>query len=171
MGNLYFGTSKLAIVALLAMTFFAGSVPTLSAQTTLSHSASLNDPGPDAAIYCGAASSYLGLGWDAYPYTLRVSATAGTRGGRFRITFRDRDSMGFEVPGTGNRMNDTTHALGGISGVDDVVKITAEDIQNITAKVEVSYDINRPFDPFTQSENFCITAGEPGTTSARRIIP
>ena len=173
MGNLYFGTSRLAILAIAETTLLAGCGPIM-----IGDKAVFVSP-PDTAIYCGAVSSFLG---GPYSYTLHVSATAGGSPGRFRITFKDRDSMGFEV--TASSTNNTAHALGGVAGVDEVVKITAEGgVQNMMANVEVwsVFSIfERPLDPFdetqdgapAQFENFCLKApGDPGKTSAAQIIP
>lgn len=179
MGNLYFGTSKLAIVIALAMPLSACYGITMRSDQA---SFTRDTDTPDTAIYCGAVKSVWGGGGQRapYPYTLHVSATmASGSPGKFRITFRDRDSFGFEVPaGT----HTTSHALGGVPGVDDVVKITAEGgVQSMTARVEVWSIVSSfysgagdPFDPFdempAQSDNFCVKTGDAGSTSAEQYF-
>jgi hypothetical protein len=121
-----------------------------------------------------------------YPYTLSVTATTRGSPGTFRITFRDGDSMGFEVPAgtTSTTTPYTTHALGGVPGVDDVVKITAEGgITSLTAGVKVPPQSGFyvwPYDPFphdpfdetpARSNNFCVRAGEPGLSSPEGYFP
>lgn len=124
----------------------------------------------DTAIFCGVK-----LVPALKAYTLHVSATASGSGGTFRINFRDGDSMGFEVP-AGSTYS-TTHALGGVPEVDDIVKITAEGgVQSMMASVLAEPGAVDPFDETLDGraadDNFCVTApSEPGSTSAVLVFP
>ncbi|MBI2360261.1 MAG: hypothetical protein HYV04_15405 [Deltaproteobacteria bacterium] len=176
----------------------ASSVPSAQSPTMFTDQASTQSL--NQSIYCGAVrkvwawqkAEVFGVRFYVwwyqerpYPYTLTVEAQAATNGGKFGITFRDGDSMGFEVPGGTHRY---THALGGVPRVDDVVKITAErDITSLTARVVVpplSGFYVWPTDPFprdpfderpeggqAQSNNFCVKTGDVGSTSAAAYFP
>ena len=185
MRRLYFGTGKLAILAVLEMALFAGCALALSTPTTQSDFALLNNsnlPGPDTAIYCGVR-----LVSQPEPYTLHISATAPTSAGTVTITFVDRDGITFRVPAGGSFS--ITQELGqtigfgelpGFSGVgyiDNVVKITVGGgVTAAMASVRVGASAKDPFagdfggvDPSTgrpiESDiNFCLTKpGDQGT--------
>lgn len=176
----------------------ASSVPAAQPPTTFTDQTSTQSL--NEAIYCGAVRKVwqwyraevfgvrFWVWWFQripYPYTLHVTATTANQPGRFRITFRDRDSMGFEVPA--NTPSSTpytaTHALGAVPSVDDVVKITAEGgITSLMAGVVVPplpsgfylWPRPDPFDPFdetpAQSNNFCVKTGDAGSTSAEQYF-
>jgi len=131
--------------------------------------------GTDEAIFCGVQ---IGKG-----YTLHVSGTASGTPGSFIINFRDGDAMGFEVP-AGSTYS-TTHDLGGVPFVDDIVKITRTGgVNSMMVSVQVSQGA---VDPFAESldfepnvhDNFCTRSvvggsagsGESGNTSAKAIFP
>jgi hypothetical protein len=64
---------------------------------------------PDTHLVCGTTKKNK-------PYTLNVSGSASGSDGQFIIFFRDGDAMGFNVP-MGSTYS-TSHALGGVPGVD-----------------------------------------------------
>lgn len=64
---------------------------------------------PDTHLVCGAFQNNE-------PYTLNISGSATGAGGQFVIVFRDGDQMPFDVP-AGSTYS-TSHALGGVPGVD-----------------------------------------------------
>ena len=109
-------------------------------------------------VYCGVAM----IGKQAEPYTLHVSATnPGASPATLTITFGDRDSIGFEVPA--HSSFSTTQALGGVPGVDDVVKITIPGGAAM-ASVQVRAGAKDPFAGDGELDNFCLTKpGDPGT--------
>ncbi len=126
----------------------------------------------DVAIWCGVKK---GKG-----YTLDISGTASGADGSFIITFIDGDTMGFSVP-NGFTLS-TTHELGGVPGVDDVVKITRTGgVGSMMVTVHTDEGAVDPFDETLDSappeiNNFCTRqdaggGGEAGRTSARTIIP
>lgn len=187
MRSLYFGTGKLAILAVLATTLFAGCALALSIPTTLSDLALLNNsnlPGPDTAIYCGVRHETI-----AEPYTLHISATAPTSAGTVTITFVDRDGITFKVPAGGSFS--ITQELGqtvvtdvgpaAFGPVDHVVKITVGGgVTAAMASVRVRATAKDPFNddgydtsslfgpiiggPVEVNNNFCLTKpGDRGT--------
>lgn len=127
----------------------------------------------DTAVYAGVKKV---AGARNYAYTVHISATASGSAGVFRINFRDGDSMGFTVPA--NSTVSTSHTLGGVPGVDDIVKITAEGGVN-SMMVSVLAE-NGAQDPFNETldvggvaghANFVVTApSEAGSTSAAAIF-
>jgi hypothetical protein len=127
----------------------------------------------DTAVYAGVRKV---SGSRNYAYTVHISATAVGSAGAFRINFRDGDSMGFTVPA--DSTVSTSHTLGGVPKVDDIVKITAEG-GVISMMVSVQTE-NGAQDPFNETldaggvadhSNFVVTApSEPGSTSAAAIF-
>jgi len=129
----------------------------------------------DEAIFCGVQ---IGKG-----YTLHVSGTASGTPGSFIINFRDGDAMGFEVP-AGSTYS-TTHDLGGVPFVDDIVRITRTGgVNSMMVSVQVSQGAVDPFDETldfapAEKDNFCTRSvvggsagsGESGNTSAKAIFP
>ncbi len=118
-------------------------------------SCAVND---DFAIYCG-----LNLNKNR-PYTLHISAsTFGAGSGTVRITFRDTDFITFEVP-DGEALS-ITQALGGVPGVDDVVKITREGgIESLMVSLHAKKGGKDPFDETlepggdAEKDNYCLTS-------------
>ncbi|MBI2913543.1 MAG: hypothetical protein HYY03_06445 [Chloroflexi bacterium] len=113
----------------------------------------------DTAIYCGVEQS------KAEPWILHVSATAPSSAGTLRITFGDGDSIGFRVAAGGSFS--TTQALGGVPGVDNVVKLTAESgVTDMMASALVPRGgAKDPFPNDGEKDNFCLTKdGDPGDT-------
>ncbi len=179
MGNLYFGTRKLAILAVSAMIFFA----CWPAPSIFIHDHALFFTGstpPDTAIYCGVKASQQ----MAVPYTLYVSATAIGSDGYFQIAFHDRNRPLMRTHVGTDKTESITLNLTGSPNGDDVVKITRTDgVQSMMASVEVrsgSSILDRPEDPFDEtqegawarSDNFCLTAPrDPGSRSAAKMIP
>lgn len=157
-------TLAATILAVLVISFSAN----LSAQTPQGPAQSdhaLFGPG-DTAIYCGVAT----IGNQGEPYTLHVAATAPSAAGTLTITFGDGDSIGFSVPVGGSFS--TTQELGGVPGVDDVVKITAVGgVTGAMASVKVRAGAKDPFSgdipvgaTKAEQDNFCLTKpGDPGT--------
>lgn len=178
------------IVTMLAMNPFARFSPSAAADTVRpafrDQSLFFTGSTPaDKAIWCGVQ---IGKG-----YTLHISGTADfvqgfpatPAAGTFIITFKDGDAMGFSVP-AGFTLS-TTHDLGGVPGVDDVVKITATG--GVRSMMVTVHTDPGAVDPFLESldgapnvdNNFCTranvdgatpgpTGGEAGHTSAALII-
>ena len=125
---------------------------------------------PDFAIYCG-------LNLDKKrPYTLHISAsTFGAGSGTVRITFRDTDLITFEVP-DGESFS-ITQALGGVPGVDDVVKITGTGgVETMMVSLYREKGGRDPFDETldggdAEKDNFCVTSPcSDGSTSAEALF-
>jgi hypothetical protein len=107
----------------------------------------------DTAIYCGVARN-------AEPYTLHVTGTATSAGG-FSITFQDGDPMGFSVPASST--HSTTHSLGGVPGVDRLVRITPTGgVGSMMASVEANPGARDPFGGDDRRDNFCVTINADG---------
>lgn len=144
------------ILTLLAMNPFSPSLQVGSAQAPSGPAQSdhaLLGPGDDS-IYCG-------VGHKAEPYTLNVSAAGGTAGGTLTIQFGDGDTIAFQIPA--NASFSTTQALGGVPGVDNVVKITASSSVAM-ASVQANAGATDPFTEDGELDNFCLTKpGDPGT--------
>lgn len=148
------------IAALVALTFFVGYSPNVSAQTPTGQNQSdqaILDAGDEDAIFCGVEQK------SAEAYTLHVSASA-TEGDNLtlRITFRDGDSIAYPIP-NGTSFS-VTHALGGVPDVDDQVKITLEGDTTSTASdpaalasVKVNGGAKDPFAGDGEADNFCLT--------------
>lgn len=127
----------------------------------------------DTAVYAGVRKV---AGARNFSYTLNISATASGSAGAFRINFRDGDSMGFTVPA--DSTISTSHALGGVPGVDDIVKITAEGgVNSMMVSVQAAAGAQDPFDETLDAggvadhSNFVVTApSEAGSTSAAAIF-
>ena len=118
----------------------------------------------DTAVYASANRSY----------TLYISGSAGSDG-TFVINFHDGDNMTFKVP-SGTTLS-TTQALGGVPGVDDIVKITATGgVTSMMVSVMADQGAKDPFyerlDGGTRTnDNYVVTApGEDGVTSAVGIF-
>ena len=126
---------------------------------------------PDFAIYCGLEKA-------GKPYNLHISGSTfgGTGVGTVTITFLDTDLITFNVP-AGDSFS-MTHALGGVPGVDDVVKITATDgVETIMASLHAKKGGKDPFDEEldggdAEKDNFCLTEPDSdGSTSAAALFP
>ena len=149
----------IGLTVVLAMILFASVARNVSAQTPQGPAQSdhaLFGPG-DTAIYCGVAP-----GKGAEPYTLHVSATPDVSGTTteanrtLTITFGDTDSITFKVGP--NTSFSTTQELGGVPGVDDVVKITpGAGITSAMASVKVRAGAKDPFSGDGELDNFCLT--------------
>ena len=126
--------------------------------------------GGDTAIYCGLRKA-------GKPYNLHISAsTFGAGAGTVRITFRDGDFITFEVP-DGESFS-ITQALGGVPGVDDVVKITATGgVETMMVSLHAKKGGKDPFDEEldggdAEKDNFCLTEPDSdGSTSAAALFP
>ena len=126
--------------------------------------------GGDTAIYCGLAPP-------GRPYNLHIAAsTFGAGAGVLKLTFQDGDFMKFDVPADGSFS--MTHALGGVPGIDDVVKITGEGgVETIMASLHRKKKGKDPFDEKldggdAENDNYCITAPDSdGVTSAEAMFP
>ena len=130
----------------------------------------------DEAIFCGVKK---GRG-----YTLHISGSANGSAGSFIINFRDGDAMGFNVP-DGFTLS-TTHDLGGVPTVDDLVKITVTGgVNSMMVSVNADKGAQDPFDEtldsaLAEKDNFCTreagtgvpgpTGGEAGHTSAKALF-
>ncbi len=130
-------------------------------------SCAVND---DFAIYCG-----LNLNKNK-PYTLHISAsTFGAGSGTVRITFRDGDFITFEVP-DGESFS-ISQALGGVPGVDDVVKITGTGgVETMMVSLYRERGGRDPFDETldggdAEKDNYCVTSPcSDGSTSAEALF-
>ena len=150
----------IGLTVVLAMILFASVARNVSAQTPQGPAQSdhaLFGPPGDTAIYCGVAP-----GKGAEPYTLHVSATPDVSGTTteanrtLTITFGDTDSITFKVGP--NTSFSTTQELGGVPGVDDVVKITpGAGITSAMAIVKVRAGAKDPFSGDGELDNFCLT--------------
>jgi hypothetical protein len=108
----------------------------------------------DTAIYCGVRRG-------AEPYTLHVSGTAAASPGTFSITFQDGDPMGFSVPA--DSTHSTTHTLGGVPGVDNLVRITGTGgVGSMMASVQARSGARDPFGGDDERDNFCVTINASG---------
>ncbi|MBI2090532.1 MAG: hypothetical protein HYT78_17610 [Deltaproteobacteria bacterium] len=164
-----FARRKLAILAVSAMTLFAGCASIFKHSHTLFFTGSTP---PDTAAYCGVKASQQ----MAVPYTLYVSATAIGSPGAVLITLRSGSSLATPVP-AGMTIS-TTQKLKGVLNVDDVVKITAVGgVQSMMASVATGVDAEDPFEETldggsARGNHFCLTAPrDPGRTSAATMIP
>jgi hypothetical protein len=126
----------------------------------------------DTAVYAGVKKF---AGKANRHYTLHISATASGSAGTFVINFRDGDTMGFQVPA--DTSVSTTQALGGVPGVDDIVKITQTGgVISMMVSVLAEAGARDPFDETldgvaAQNDNFVVTEpGEAGHTSAASIF-
>lgn len=169
MRKLRFARRKLAILAVPAITLFAGCASVFSHSHTLFFTGSTP---PSTAIYCGILATQQ----TAMPYTLYVSATAIGSAGSFRITFRNGSSMTLPVPA--DTTSSTTQKLTGVVNVNDVVKITAVGgVQTMMASVATGAGAEDPFDETldggsARGNHFCLTAPtDPGRTSAASMVP
>ena len=167
----------IGLTVVLAMILLAGVARNVSAQTPQGPAQSdhaLFGPPGDTAIYCGVAP-----GKGAEPYTLHVSATpaastatpAPTEANRtLTITFGDTDSITFKVGP--NTSFSTTQELGGVPGVDDVVKITVgAGITSAMASVKVRAGVKDPFSGDGELDNFCLTKpGDDGSLPATHVF-
>jgi len=109
---------------------------------------SLLDPSEDERVYCG-------VGTKIEPWTLHVAASPGGTSGTLTIRFRDDSAVAFPIPG-GDSFS-LTMSMGGVPGVDDLVRI---DLGTGEAWISASARAGA-LDPFvedgTQEEdNFCI---------------
>ena len=163
----------IGLTVVLAMILFASVARNVSAQTPQGPAQSdhaLFGPG-DTAIYCGVAP-----GKGAEPYTLHVSATPDVSGTTteanrtLTITFGDTDSITFKVGP--NTSFSTTQELGGVPGVDDVVKITVgAGITSAMASVKVRAGVKDPFSGDGELDNFCLTKpGDDGSLPATHVF-
>ncbi len=129
-------------------------------------SCAVND---DFAIYCG-------LEPEGKSYNLHISAsTFGAGAGVLKLTFLDTDFMKFDVPADGSFS--MTQALGGVPGVDDVVKITAEGgVETMMVSLYREKGGRDPFDETldggdAEKDNFCVTSPcSDGSTSAEALF-
>lgn len=127
---------------------------------------------PDTAVYCGSNQA---------PYMVSWEATAGSLGGEVRLVFKDLDFIRYKIPA--NTSFHAEHILGGVTGVDEVVKLEPD--ANIEAMM-VSVFAGRPArDQFderldgaaAERFNYCVTCSsaggtnDPGCTSATTVIP
>ena len=151
----------ISLALVLTLTLFPGFAPNVSAHPEQSDHALLNNgnlPGPDTAIYCGVETK------KAEPWVLHIAASADSSGGTLSITFGGGDGISFNVPANGSF--NTTQALGGVPGVDDVVKIS---VGGGTLSAMASALVARaagkdPFADDDEKDNFCLTKpGDPGT--------
>ncbi|MBI2999505.1 MAG: hypothetical protein HYY46_13815 [Deltaproteobacteria bacterium] len=162
---------SLGVVLLIVL--FASFARNASAQTPQGPALSdhaLFGPG-DTAIYCGVAT----IGNQGEPYTLHVSATPAFAGATdanrtVTITFGDGDSITFRIGP--NTSFSTTQELGGVPGVDDVVKITpGAGISSAMASVKVRAGAKDPFSDDGELDNFCLTKpGDDGSLPATHVF-
>ena len=127
---------------------------------------------------CGDTAIYCGLKKPGKPYNLHISASGvGLSGaGEVRITFKDGDFIRFDVP-DGESFS-MTQALGGVPGVDDVVKITRDGgIESLMVSLHAKKGGKDPFDETldggdAEKDNYCLTAPDSdGVTSAEAMFP
>ena len=110
------------------------------------------------------------------PWILRISATAGSSAGFVRITFNDADFVAFPIPA--NQSFSLTQTLGGVPGVDDLVKVEITGGSGGVAMVSALArpDTDDPFSGDSERDNYCLTGqsastGDAGVVSANSQIP
>lgn len=153
------------VTVVLAMVLIASFERNMSAQTPQGPAQSDHALGSGSeVIYCGVAT----IGNQGEPYTLHVSASPAfgstTDANRILIiTFGDGDSITFRLSNSASFS--LTQELGGVPGVDDVVKITwGAGISSAMASVKVRAGAKDPFRNDDELDNFCLTKpGDPGT--------
>ena len=125
----------------------------------------------DTAVYAGVVSTAKKKQY----YTLHIAARTDDSAGTFVIHFKDSDTMGFPVPA--NTSFSTTQALGGVPGVDDIVKITVTGgVFSMMVSVDADPGAIDPFDETldgaaADKHNFVVTApSEAGATSAALVF-
>lgn len=157
------------LVAFLPLILFANPVPTVSADDDKRQS--------DHMLIDASAGEhgYCGVGKKVEPWELHVAYSPGGSVGTLTIGFRDGSSIPFPVAaGTSFSL---TQAMGGVPGVDDLVRI------DITAggawvSARARSGARDPFtEPVPEKDNFCINipaeaaAGTVGVTLGGVIPP
>ena len=155
------------LVGFLLLTLFANPVPIVSADDNKQSDHMLLDGNAIPAPEHG----YCGVGKKVEPWQLHVSYSPGGGGGTLTIQFRDGSSIAFPVP-SGSSFS-LTQAMGGVPGVDDLVRI------DITAGGAWVSALARsgardPFDepPPAEKDNFCLNVpAERGTGTVGVTLP
>jgi hypothetical protein len=138
---------KLAmLVAFLPLALFANPAPAMSA----------NDKQSDHMLIDASAGEhgYCGVGKKVEPWGLHLAYSPGASSGTLTIQFRDGSSIPFPV--AANTSFSLTQAMGGVPGVDDLVRI------DITAggawvSARAQSGARDPFvEPVPEKDNFCI---------------
>ena len=120
---------------------------------------------PDDVAYCGVRKL-------AEPWTLHVAVTAGIASAQLRIEMQDGTGTTFNIPA--NDSFSFTQALGGVPGVDNLVRITAT--QGILEGMANAHARSGAEDPFTEPgpqerDNFCVSIADEGPVSTALAVP
>ena len=146
---------KLIMLAVfLPLTYLVDPVPTVSA--TGIQILSTGDKQSDHMLIDASAGEhgYCGVGKKVEPWELHVAYSPGGSAGTLTIGFRDGSSIPFPV--AANSSFSLTQAMGGVPGVDDLVRI---DITGggAWASARVRSGARDPFlEPVAEKDNFCI---------------
>lgn len=140
------------LVGFLPLILFASPVPILSAASGGGPDGQSDHMLIDGSGTPPAEHGYCGVGTPTgEPWELHVAYSGG---GTLTVTFRDGSAVAFPVP-AGNSFS-LTQAMGGVPGVDDLVRI---DITSGGAWVSARArsGAKDPFtEPVAESDNFCI---------------
>lgn len=135
-----------AAAAVLLVVLLVGSVPTANA----------GSQGSDHMLIDASAGEhgYCGVGKKIEPWDLNISYSPGSSPGTLTVGFRDTSTVSFPV--ASNTSFSLTQAMGGVPGVDDLVRI---DISTGAAWVSAKArsGARDPFtEPVAERDNFCI---------------
>ena len=121
---------------------------------------------------------YCGLGTNAEPWTLSIAASGVAvlpGAGKLNVEFRDGTSITFNI-GTNNSIS-LTQQMGGVPGVDDLVRITLSGSGAVGAEAWVSARA-RPNakDPFIEpgapeDDNLCVNLNDEGPINTFLAVP
>ena len=151
------------LATFLALMFLVDPAPTVSAAGL--PLLSIGDKQSDHMLLDGSVPEhgYCGVGTKVEPWELHVAYSPGGSAGTLTIGFRDGSSIPFPV--AANSSFSLTQAMGGVPGVDDLVRI---DITGGGAWVSARArsGARDPFvEPVAEKDNFCINIPAEQTTN------
>jgi len=138
------------LVAFLPLTLFFHPVPTVSADDNKQSDHMLIDASAGEHGYCG-------VGKKVEPWELHVAYSPGGSAGTLTIGFRDGSSIPFPV--AANSSFSLTQAMGGVPGVDDLVRIditTGGAWVSARARSGAKDPFNEQPPATPEKDNFCI---------------